>query len=287
MRNRLAAILAAAALALPALAADPPGGPAPQFTLAARSGANVSLAQYKGQVVMLNFGASWCGPCRQEMPLLESIYKQYHRMGFTLIGVNVEPDSNAANQWLKETPVSFPILYDKESNVSQMYDVAGMPSTVIIDRAGKVRVLHRGYKPGDENGYLDSVRTLVREERDADDAGTAGAAAREPTQLAAPRARAARGIGARRARRLQPAAGVGEALRARAPGRSHHGAAPQLDRGDLPGPRVRDPRGLARSHRGGGRRLRMQLAGAASRGGARKTPGNPPPAPRGGGVAKL
>jgi peroxiredoxin len=163
MSNRIAALMASAALALPALAADPTGGPAPQFTLAARSGANVSLAQYKGQVVMINFWASWCGPCRQEMPLLDSIYKQYHRMGFTLIGVNVEPDSNAANQWLKETPVSFPILYDKESQVSKLYDVAGMPSTVIIDRAGKVRALHRGYKPGDENGYLDSIRTLVRE----------------------------------------------------------------------------------------------------------------------------
>jgi peroxiredoxin len=163
MRNRIAAIIAAVALALPALAADPTGAPAPQFTLGAKSGQNVSLAQYKGQVVMLNFWASWCGPCRQEMPLLESIYKKYNRLGFTMIGVNVEPDSNAANEWLKQTPVSFPILYDKESKVSKMYDVAGMPSTVIIDRAGKVRMLHRGYKPGDENEYLDSIRMLVRE----------------------------------------------------------------------------------------------------------------------------
>jgi peroxiredoxin len=163
MKNRLAAIIAAATLALPALAADPTGSPAPAFTLGSSAGSNVSLAQYKGQVVMLNFWASWCGPCRQEMPLLESIYKKYNRMGFTLIGVNVEPDSNAANQWLKQTPVSFPILYDKDSKVSKMYDVAGMPSTVIIDRTGKVRVLHRGYKPGDENEYLDSIRTLVRE----------------------------------------------------------------------------------------------------------------------------
>jgi peroxiredoxin len=163
MKNRLATIVAAATLALPALAADPTGSPAPAFTLGSSAGSNVSLAQYKGQVVMLNFWASWCGPCRQEMPLLESIYKKYNRMGFTLIGVNVEPDSNAANQWLKQTPVSFPILYDKDSKVSKMYDVAGMPSTVIIDRTGKVRVLHRGYKPGDENEYLDSIRTLVRE----------------------------------------------------------------------------------------------------------------------------
>src|ERR1700751_3293373 len=112
MRNRLAAIIAAAALALPALAADPTGGPAPQFTLAARSGSNVSLAQYKGQVVMLNFWASWCGPCRQEMPLLENIYKKYNKMGFTLIGVNVEPDSKDAEGFLKglQAPVSFPVI---------------------------------------------------------------------------------------------------------------------------------------------------------------------------------
>ena len=163
MRNPIAVIVATLTLSLPALAGGPTGGPPPAFTLAARAGQDVSLAQYKGQVVMLNFWASWCGPCRQEMPLLESIYRKYGKMGFTMIGVNVEPDSNAANEWLKATPVSFPILYDRDSKVSKLYDVAGMPSTVIIDRTGKLRVLHRGYKPGDENEYLDSIRTLIRE----------------------------------------------------------------------------------------------------------------------------
>jgi peroxiredoxin len=161
MNIRLVAIVAAALMTLPAAGANP--SPAPQFTLDSRAGSPVSLAQYKGQVVMLNFWASWCGPCRQEMPLLENIYKKYNKMGFTLIGVNVEPDSKAADEWLKQTPVSFPVLYDKESKVSAMYDVAGMPSTVIIDRKGNVRMLHRGYKPGDENEYLDSIRTLIRE----------------------------------------------------------------------------------------------------------------------------
>jgi peroxiredoxin len=163
MRKVIAAIAAALSVSLPALAGSSPAAPAPAFTLASRAGQDVSLAQYKGQVVMLNFWASWCGPCRQEMPLLESIYKKYNKMGFTLLGVNVEPDSNAANEWLKATPVSFPILYDRDSKVSKLYDVAGMPSTVIIDRSGKLRVLHRGYKPGDENEYLDSIRTLIRE----------------------------------------------------------------------------------------------------------------------------
>jgi peroxiredoxin len=162
MRNRIIAIAAALALAVPALAGTA-GGPAPPFSLASREGKDVSLSQYQGQVVMINFWASWCGPCRQEMPLLESIYKKYNKLGFTMIGVNVEPDSKAAVDWLKETPVSFPILFDKDSKVSKLYDVAGMPSTVIIDRAGKVRVLHRGYKPGDENEYMDSIRSLIRE----------------------------------------------------------------------------------------------------------------------------
>jgi peroxiredoxin len=163
MRKRIAAIVAALSVSLPALAGSSPAAPAPAFTLASRAGQDVSLAQYKGQVVMINFWASWCGPCRQEMPLLEGIYRKYGKMGFTMIGVNVEPDSNAANEWLKATPVSFPILYDRDSKVSKLYDVAGMPSTVIIDRSGKLRVLHRGYKPGDENEYLDSIRTLIRE----------------------------------------------------------------------------------------------------------------------------
>jgi peroxiredoxin len=99
------------------------------------------------------------------MPLLENIYKKYNKMGFTLIGVNVEPDSKDAEGFLKglQAPVSFPVIYDKDSTVSKAYDVQGMPSTVIIDRKGNIRVLHRGYKPGDENEYLDSIRSLVRE----------------------------------------------------------------------------------------------------------------------------
>jgi peroxiredoxin len=161
MRNPFAAALAALTLALPALA--DPAGPAPPFTLAAKGGSDVSLSQFRGRVVMINFWASWCGPCRQEMPLLESIYKKYNKLGFTMLGVNVEPDSKAADAWLQETPVSFPILYDRDSKVSKLYDVAGMPSTVIIDRSGKLRKLHRGYKPGDENEYLDSIRALIRE----------------------------------------------------------------------------------------------------------------------------
>jgi peroxiredoxin len=162
MKLRIAG-LAALLIALPVLANVDTNSVAPDFTLNAQGGKSVELTQFKGQVVMLNFWASWCGPCRQEMPLLDSIYKKYSKLGFTMIGVNVEPDSKAANDWLKQTPVSFPILYDTDSKVSKLYGVSGMPSTVIVDRKGTVRMIHHGYKPGDEEEYLSSIRSLMRE----------------------------------------------------------------------------------------------------------------------------
>jgi thiol-disulfide isomerase/thioredoxin len=158
----LRTLLLAALIAAPALAVAP-SGPAPKFQLDSMAGKSVSLDQYKGQVVMINFWASWCGPCRTEMPILEKLYTKYKPMGFTMVGVNVEPDSQLAVNWLKETPVTFPILFDTKSEVSKLYKVAGMPSTVIIDRQGNLRWLHRGYKAGDENEYLDQIRALVRE----------------------------------------------------------------------------------------------------------------------------
>jgi peroxiredoxin len=136
---------------------------APSFTLPSRSGDTVSLEQLHGKVVMLNFWASWCGPCRTEMPLLEQMHKRYSSLGFTLLGVNVEANTADAERWLKDTPVSFPVLFDRDSKVSKLYNVSAMPSTVFIDRKGNIRYLHKGYKPGDESEYLNQVRALLKE----------------------------------------------------------------------------------------------------------------------------
>ncbi|NVJ61709.1 MAG: TlpA family protein disulfide reductase [Gammaproteobacteria bacterium] len=137
--------------------------PAPDFTLKSMSGENVKLSELRGNVVMINFWASWCGPCRQEMPLLDDFYKKYNKLGFVLLGVNVEEDSSKAAGYLKEVPVSFPILYDNTNKVSKMYDIDAMPSTVLVDREGNMRFLHRGYKPGDENEYKRLMKKLMRE----------------------------------------------------------------------------------------------------------------------------
>jgi thiol-disulfide isomerase/thioredoxin len=112
---------------------------------------------------MLNFWATWCGPCRQEMPHLEALYQRYSDLGFTLLGVNVEEDSSGADKFLAETPVTFPILFDPKSVVSKKYDVIAMPSTVLIDRTGNMRFIHHGYQPGYENEYQAQIRALLRE----------------------------------------------------------------------------------------------------------------------------
>lgn len=137
-------------------------GPAKDFTLKSNKGKNVQLSDLRGRVVMLNFWASWCGPCRQEMPLLDKLSQRYEPAGFTLLGVNVEADQEAADALLKEIPVSFPVLYDPTSKVSKAYKVEAMPSTVMIDCDGNLNYLHRGYVPGDEKIYQKKIKELIR-----------------------------------------------------------------------------------------------------------------------------
>ena len=138
-------------------------GKAPDFTLKSLHGDNVKLSEQRGNVVMINFWASWCGPCRQEMPLLNDLYLRYRDMGFTLLGVNVEEDSTKAKKMVSELKVAFPVLFDTSNSVSKLYKVEAMPSTVIVDRNGNMRYRHRGYKPGDEKEYRNLIKELIRE----------------------------------------------------------------------------------------------------------------------------
>lgn len=137
--------------------------PAPDFTLKSREGENIKLSELRGEVVMINFWASWCGPCRQEMPVLNELYERYNPLGFTILGVNVEQDPRKAEALLREIPVDFPILFDTGNQVTEMYKVVAMPSTVLVDRNGQVRFVHKGYKPGYEEQYQEQVRSLIRE----------------------------------------------------------------------------------------------------------------------------
>ncbi len=139
------------------------GQQAPDFALKSSTGENLRLSEYRGDVVMINFWATWCGPCRQEMPLLDELYSRYERVGFSLLGVNIDDDSRRAMQMIDELGVDFPVLFDARKEVSKLYEVEAMPVTVLVDREGKVRYIHHGYKPGYEDKYLDQIRSLLRE----------------------------------------------------------------------------------------------------------------------------
>lgn len=136
---------------------------APDFTLKSTQGDNLRLSEHRGEVLLVNFWASWCGPCRQEMPLLDALQQRYGDLGFSVVGVNVDKDSALANKLLKDIPVSFPVLLDNTGSVSASYNVSAMPTTVLIDRDGNMRYLHKGYKPGYEQDYEKQIKELIRE----------------------------------------------------------------------------------------------------------------------------
>ena len=155
----LLGIMTASSLAASGLA----GRSAPDFALKSASGENLRLSEYRGNVVMINFWATWCGPCRQEMPLLDDLYNRYQRVGFSLLGVNIDDDSRRAMHMVEELGVSFPVLFDADKEVSKLYQVEAMPVTMLLDREGTVRHVHHGYKPGYEEQYLTEIRSILSE----------------------------------------------------------------------------------------------------------------------------
>ena len=163
---RAARFAAAVALAFGASGAVPAIAPlasAPDFTLRSMKGQNLRLQEQRGQVVMVNFWATWCGPCRQEMPQLNRLYEKYRASGFVLLGVNVDEDARNAVAVANKLGVKFPVLLDTDKKASQAYDLNAMPSTVLIDRDGRVRYVHRGYAEGTEDTYDTQIRALLKE----------------------------------------------------------------------------------------------------------------------------
>lgn len=159
---RFGAALLAASLAASAAAALTPG-PAPDFTLRSVGGANLRLKEQRGQVVLLNFWATWCGPCREEMPHLNRLYEKYKASGFLLLGINVDDDVRNAEGTSNRLGLRFPVLLDTGKTVSRLYNLDTMPSTVLIDRDGRVRYVHLGYRGGYEETYDRQIRELLRE----------------------------------------------------------------------------------------------------------------------------
>lgn len=138
-----------------------PDHPAPDFTLNTLDGTKVALSDLKGQVLLINVWATWCPPCRIEMPAIQAAYDQYHEQGFTVAAVNLQEDPSAVATFMREHQLTFPALLDPDGNVSQAYQALSLPSSFFVDRRGVIRAVYHGPMP--RSIIAGMVEQLVRE----------------------------------------------------------------------------------------------------------------------------
>jgi peroxiredoxin/Cu/Ag efflux protein CusF len=130
---------------------------APDFALPLRSGGAMRLADLRGKVVLLNFWATWCVPCRTEMPALEALYQRHKEAGLVVLAINMDTlSSTGLEAFVKEVAVTFPIVLDPAWSTAKLYQVRGLPTTYLIDRAGQVVVREVG-----ERDWLDGVSHMA------------------------------------------------------------------------------------------------------------------------------
>jgi cytochrome c biogenesis protein CcmG/thiol:disulfide interchange protein DsbE len=136
--------------------------PAPALELPHLGTASAArLADWRGQVVVLNFWASWCGPCREESPMLERWHRRIRRAGGTVLGVDVQDVTSDAQAFVRKHRLTYPILRDGDGAGTRPFEVRGYPETLIIDRRGRIAAVTRG--PVDDLFMREQVEPLLRE----------------------------------------------------------------------------------------------------------------------------
>ncbi len=138
------------------------GSPAPDFTLKDLSGKNVRLEEYRGKVVLLTFWASWCSPCRIELPHFQSLQKKLGRGNIVVLAVSADNRLEDITQFSKELKLDIPLFFDPDLEVNQLYRIKAMPTTFIIDRKGVVKHIHQGFKESILPVYEKELRVLLK-----------------------------------------------------------------------------------------------------------------------------
>jgi cytochrome c biogenesis protein CcmG, thiol:disulfide interchange protein DsbE len=139
-------VVTVAALGLIAVFATLSQSPTPEYAFSTESltGDKVSLTDYRGKVVMLNFWATWCPPCRAEMPLIESTYEQYGKRGFIVLAVNNAERADQVASFASQYKLTFPVLLDYTADIQQQFAIKGYPTSLFLDAQGKVYATHQG-----------------------------------------------------------------------------------------------------------------------------------------------
>jgi cytochrome c biogenesis protein CcmG, thiol:disulfide interchange protein DsbE len=137
------------------------GARLPEIGLQSLAGKRIDVASLKGKVVLIDFWASWCAPCKQEMPVLERLYQKYKDRGLVVVGVSVDQEATNVGGFLKQLKVSFPIVHDKAHEVANRFHPPRMPSSYIADRNGVVRHVHGGFRAGDDAAIERELTALL------------------------------------------------------------------------------------------------------------------------------
>jgi len=127
--------------------APQPNHPAPDFTLQTLDGTTVTLSELKGQVALINIWATWCPPCRAEMPTIQATYEQYRDQGFTVLAVDLQEEPSRVAAFMERYQLTFPALLDVDGKVSSDYRAYALPSSFFVDRDGRIRAVYRGPVP--------------------------------------------------------------------------------------------------------------------------------------------
>jgi len=152
-----------AGAAAPAQARSPmEGKQAPDFTLPSLAGGEITLSDYRGKLVFLNIWATWCAPCREEMPSMQKLYKKFADRKFVMLTVSIDENRADIPPFVEELGLTFPIALDTQSRVAQLYGLTGVPETFLISPAGKV--LHHIVGPSDwfEPGIVGAFDSMLR-----------------------------------------------------------------------------------------------------------------------------
>ncbi len=137
------------------------GAPAPVLALPTASGETVALDRLKGQVVYVDFWASWCAPCRKSFPWMAEMQKKYGPSGFTVVAVNVDKKRPDAERFLQSTPAAFTVVYDPAGTTPNAWNVKAMPTSFVVDPKGNVAIVESGFRDENVAELEGRIRSLV------------------------------------------------------------------------------------------------------------------------------
>jgi peroxiredoxin len=161
--RKLALALLATVSFASVVAAGLAGAPAPDFVLKGVSGLNYRLSEYRGQVLLLSFGASWCGDCRAQLEELAELYGRYAGSGLEVLAISLDRDFDDVSDTARHIGAGFATLHDAGAEIGKLYEVERMPYLLLIDQDGIVRDEFVGFSKGEGSRYLDEARALLSE----------------------------------------------------------------------------------------------------------------------------